>query len=169
MIRVAALLHDYGKIGVPDSILKKNGMLTEEEYETVKSHAEETRKILEQVNFEGIFSQIPEIAGSHHEKINGTGYPKGLKGNEIPLGAKIIAVADYFEAITSKRHYRDPMPLDKALQMLQERSGSYFEKGVVDAFLNHFAKDSNKSLQYNSSQLRVTPDLTLQCLQPDIA
>lgn len=145
MIRVAALLHDYGKIGVPDSILKKNGMLTEEEYEVVKSHAEKTREILEQVNFEGIFSQIPEIAGSHHEKIDGTGYPKGLKGNEIPLGAKIIAVADYFEAITSKRHYRDPMPLDKALQMLQEQSGSYFEKGVVDAFLNHFAKDSNKS------------------------
>ncbi len=147
MIRIAALLHDYGKIGVPDSILKKDGMLTKEEYEAVKSHAEKTREILEQVNFEGIFSQIPEIAGSHHEKINGTGYPKGLKGNEIPLGAKIIAVADYFEAITSKRHYRDPMPLDKALQILQEQSGRYFEKKVVDAFLNHFAKNSNKSLQ----------------------
>ena len=145
MFRVAALLHDYGKIGVPDSILKKNGMLTEEEYEAVKSHAEKTREILEQVNFEGIFSQIPEIAGSHHEKIDGTGYPKGLKGNEIPLGAKIIAVADYFEAVTSKRHYRDPMPLDNAFQMLQERSGRHFEKEVVDSFLNHFAKDSNKS------------------------
>ncbi len=147
MIRVAALLHDYGKIGVPDSILKKNGMLTEEEYEEVKSHAEKTREILEQINFEGIFSQIPEIAGSHHEKIDGTGYPKGLKGNEIPLGAKIIAVADYFEAITSKRHYRYPMPLDKAFQILQEGRGRHFEKEVVDAFLNHFAKDSNKSLQ----------------------
>ena len=144
MIRIAALLHDYGKIGVPDSILKKNGMLTKEEYEAVKSHAEKTREILEQINFEGIFSQIPEIAGSHHEKIDGTGYPKGLKGKEIPFGAKIIAVADYFEAITSKRHYRDPMPLDKAFQMLQEKSGRYFEKEVVDAFLNHFAKDSNK-------------------------
>ena len=145
MIRVAALLHDYGKIGVPDSILKKNGMLTEEEYEEVKSHAEKTREILEQINFEGIFSQIPEIAGSHHEKIDGTGYPKGLKGNEIPLGAKIIAVADYFEAITSKRHYRYPMPLDKAFQMLQEGRGRHFEKEVVDAFFNHLAKDSNKS------------------------
>ncbi|MCK4467190.1 MAG: HD-GYP domain-containing protein, partial [Desulfobacterales bacterium] len=145
MIRIAALLHDYGKIGVPDSILKKNGMLTEEEYEAVKSHAEKTREILKQINFEGIFSQIPEIAGSHHEKIDGTGYPKGLKGKEIPFGAKIIAVADYFEAVTSKRHYRDPMPLDKAFQMLQERSGRHFEKEVVDAFLNHFAKDSNKS------------------------
>lgn len=152
MIRVAALLHDYGKIGIPDSILKKNGALTEEEYETVKSHAEKTRKILEQTNFEGIFSQIPEIAGSHHEKIDGTGYPKGLKGKEIPWGAKIIAVADFFEAITSKRYYRDPIILDKAFQVLQEKSGIHFEKEVVDAFLRYYAKHSNKcpSLQKSS-------------------
>lgn len=147
MIRVAALLHDYGKIGIEDSILKKNGKLTKEEYETVKTHAEKTREILKQINFEGIFSQIPDIAGSHHEKIDGTGYPKGLKGKEIPLGAKIIAVADFFEAITAKRHYRDPMPLEKAFRLLQEERGVRFEKEIVDAFVSYYAKHSHKSLQ----------------------
>jgi HD-GYP domain-containing protein (c-di-GMP phosphodiesterase class II) len=105
MIRVSSLLHDYGKIGVPDAILKKAGRLTENEYENVKSHAAKTREILEQINFEGIYREVPEIAGSHHEKIDGSGYPRGIKGKDIPFGAKILAVADFFEAITSKRHY----------------------------------------------------------------
>jgi len=86
LIRVAAMLHDYGKIGVPDAILKKNGALTDDEYEIVKTHSHKTREILEQINFEGIFSKVPEIAGSHHEKIDGSGYPLGLKGKDIPLG-----------------------------------------------------------------------------------
>ena len=105
-----------------------------------------SRKILEQINFEGIFSQVPEIAGSHHEKIDGSGYPKGLKVEEIPWGAKIIAVADFFEAITAKRHYRDPMPLDKAFRMLQEERGVHFEETIVDAFLNYFAKTRGRNI-----------------------
>jgi len=140
MIRVAALLHDYGKIGVPDAILKKGGKLTTEEYTIVMTHAEKTREILSRVNFEGIYCNIPEIAGAHHEKIDGSGYPKGLMGPEIPLGAKIIAVADYFEAITANRHYRDPMPLDPALQLLRDGSGTLFDEQVVDAFFNYYAK-----------------------------
>jgi len=140
MIRVAALLHDYGKIGVPDAILKKPGKLTKEEYEIVKTHAVKTREILEQINFEGIFSQVPEIAGSHHEKIDGSGYPKGLKGKEIPLGARIIAVADVFEAITAKRHYRNPMPLEKAFDLLWEESGVHLDKRVVEAFYGYYTK-----------------------------
>jgi len=140
MIRVAALLHDYGKIGVPDAILKKPGKLTEEEYEIVKTHAEKTRKILEQINFEGIFSQVPEIAGAHHEKIDGSGYPKGLKGKEIPLGARIIAVADVFEAITAKRHYRDPMPLEAAFELIWKQSGIHFDEKIVEAFYNYYTK-----------------------------
>ncbi|MEJ2038534.1 MAG: HD domain-containing phosphohydrolase, partial [Desulfosarcinaceae bacterium] len=100
-IRTAALLHDYGKIGVPDAILKKPGRLTRDEYEIVKTHAEKTRVILERINFSGELSQVPEIAGAHHEKADGSGYPQGLKGEEIPLGARIIAVADFFEAITA--------------------------------------------------------------------
>jgi len=136
MIRVAALLHDYGKIGVPDAILKKNGKLSELEYEIVRTHCHKTRDILEQVNFEGIYRQVPEIAGAHHEKIDGTGYPKGLKGKDIPLGAKIIAVADFYEAVTSQRHYRDPMLMEEAFRLLREGSGSHFEKRIVEALIN---------------------------------
>jgi len=137
MIRVAALLHDYGKIGVPDAILKKNGRLTELEYEIVKTHSYKTRDILDQVNFEGIYRQVPEIAGAHHEKVDGTGYPKGLKEKDIPLGAKIIAVADFFEAITSKRHYRDPMLESEAYQLLRDGSGSHFDESIVEALIRY--------------------------------
>lgn len=135
MIRVAALLHDYGKIGVPDAILKKNGRLSDMEYDIVKTHCHKTRDILEQVNFEGIYRQVPEIAGAHHEKVDGTGYPKGLKGKEIPLGAKIIAVADFFEAVTSKRHYREPMQIEEAFKLLQDGIGTHFEKRIVEALI----------------------------------
>ncbi|BBO72215.1 hypothetical protein DSCA_61450 [Desulfosarcina alkanivorans] len=145
MIRVASLLHDYGKIGVPDAILKKPGRLTQEEYEKVKTHAEKTQKILEQVNFEGIFSQVPEIAGSHHEKIDGSGYPNGLKGEEIPLGARIIAVADFFEAVTAKRHYRDPLPISYAFRLLEKGRGIHFDEKIVDAFVKFYDKQIKKA------------------------
>lgn len=145
MIRVASLLHDYGKIGVPDAILKKPGRLTQEEYEKVKTHAEKTQKILEQVNFEGIFSQVPEIAGAHHEKIDGSGYPNGLKGEEIPLGARIIAVADFFEAVTAKRHYRDPLPISYAFRLLEKGRGVHFDEKIVDAFVRFYNKKKSKA------------------------
>lgn len=136
MIRVAALLHDYGKIGVPDVILKKNGRLSDLEYEIVKTHCHKTRDILEQVNFEGIYRQVPEIAGAHHEKIDGTGYPKGLRGKDIPLGAKIIAVADFYEAVTSQRHYRAPMPVEEAFRLLREGAGTHFDRHIVEALIS---------------------------------
>lgn len=135
MIRVAALLHDYGKIGVPDAILKKEAPLTETEYEEVKKHCQRTREILECIHFEGIFRQVPDIAASHHEKLDGSGYPRGLRGREIPLGARIIAVADFFEALTSKRHYREPMEISEAIDLLEAGSGSHFDPKVVSAFL----------------------------------
>jgi HD-GYP domain-containing protein (c-di-GMP phosphodiesterase class II) len=138
MIRVASLLHDYGKIGIKDSILMKPGKLDIEERKEIETHVEKTKEILEQIHFEGIYKEIPAIAGSHHEKINGSGYPKGLKEEEIPLGAKIIAVADFFEAITSKRHYRDPMPLDIAFKLLKEESAVRFDRKVVEAFIRYF-------------------------------
>jgi HD-GYP domain-containing protein (c-di-GMP phosphodiesterase class II) len=140
MIRVASLLHDYGKIGVPDAILKKEGRLTAEEYEIVKTHSGRTREILAQIDFEGIYCEVPEIAGSHHEKIDGSGYPRGLKGKDIPLGAKIISVADYFEAVTAKRHYRDPMPVDAAFELLRACSGSHFEARMVEALIAYYTK-----------------------------
>jgi HD-GYP domain-containing protein (c-di-GMP phosphodiesterase class II) len=140
IIKVAALLHDYGKIGISDSILKKEEALTPEEYQQIQTHAEKTRKILEQINFEGIYSAVPEIAGSHHEKFDGSGYPNGLKGMEIPLGARIIAVADVFEAITSKRHYRNPMPENIALGIIAHQSGTHFDGEIVQAFFRYYNK-----------------------------
>jgi HD-GYP domain-containing protein (c-di-GMP phosphodiesterase class II) len=144
MIQVAALLHDYGKIGVPDAILKKPGRLTDEEYEIVKLHAEKTQRILQQINFEGVFSQVPEIAGSHHEKIDGSGYPNGLKGDEIPFGAKIIAVADFFEAVTARRHYRGPIPIEKAITLLEQERGVHFEESIVDAFFSYYFRSTER-------------------------
>jgi HD-GYP domain-containing protein (c-di-GMP phosphodiesterase class II) len=140
MIRIAALLHDYGKIGVPDDILKKEGALTAEEYEKVKNHADKTREILERIHFEGMYCDIPEIAGAHHEKIDGTGYPHGLKGEEIPEGAQIIAVADYFDAITSKRHYREPMSIDNAFSVLRGHIGEHFRSDFVEALINYYTR-----------------------------
>jgi HD-GYP domain-containing protein (c-di-GMP phosphodiesterase class II) len=138
MISTAALLHDYGKIAVPDAILRKPGRLTPQEHELVKIHAEQTEKILSQISFEGIYLQVPAIAGAHHEKLDGSGYPRGLKGEEIPLGARIIAVADFFEAITAKRHYHEPMARDQAIAFLQRQSGKSFEPKLVDAFLRYY-------------------------------
>jgi len=147
-IRVAALLHDYGKIAIPDSILKKKGLLTKEERITIETHAARTREILEQVNFQGVLSQVPEIAGSHHEKLDGSGYPCGLKGADIPLGARIIAVADIFEAITSKRHYRDPMLLDEAFGVLENECNvsHRLDKTIVEAFRKYFTRSFEQNL-----------------------
>jgi HD-GYP domain-containing protein (c-di-GMP phosphodiesterase class II) len=143
MIRVASLLHDYGKIGVDDAILKKPGRLTPEEYDHIKTHAPKTKNILEQGNFEGIYKEVPEIAGAHHEKLDGTGYPNGLKGDEIHFGAKIIAVADVFEALTSKRHYRDPMMVNDAIEHLQNNIGIHFDKQCVEAFIRFYNNNSS--------------------------
>jgi HD-GYP domain-containing protein (c-di-GMP phosphodiesterase class II) len=138
MIRVAASLHDYGKIGIYDSILKKPGRLTADEFEIVKTHAARTKDILRQVNFEGIYQEVPDIAGAHHEKYDGTGYPRRLKGEEIPFGARILAVADVFEALTSKRHYREPMPLEEVFDHIVEKSGVHFDPKCVDALVRYY-------------------------------
>ena len=142
-VRVASLLHDYGKIGVPDAILKKDGRLNEEEYEVIKTHSNKTRDILSQINFEGKYKDVPEIAGSHHEKWDGQGYPDGLAGEDIHLGARIVAVADFYEAVTSKRHYRDPMPVDVAVRLVMEQSGTAFDPVVVDAFLRYLEESGD--------------------------
>ncbi len=142
MIRVAALLHDYGKIGVNDSSLKKPGRLTDIEYTEIKTHAQKTRDILSQIHFEGIYEQVPDIAGSHHEKIDGTGYPMSLKGDQIPFGAKILAVADVYEAVTAKRHYRDPMTHEQAAKILTDGIGTHFDQDCVRALFKWLNKQT---------------------------
>jgi HD-GYP domain-containing protein (c-di-GMP phosphodiesterase class II) len=140
VISIAALLHDYGKIGIRDEILKKPGALTYKEHIEIRSHALKTKLILDQMNFSEEYSEIPFLAGAHHEKVDGTGYPKGLKGEEIPLGARIIAVADVFEALTAKRHYRDPMEPEEALNILKEGINTAFDKKIVEAFFSYYQK-----------------------------
>ncbi|NVN91668.1 MAG: HD domain-containing protein [Desulfuromonadales bacterium] len=142
VIRVASLLHDYGKIGVPDTILKKPGRLTREEYEVVKTHVDKTSEILSQINFEGIYRDVPEIVSAHHEKIDGSGYPRGIRGDAIPLGSRIISVADYFEAVTSKRHYRDPMPVHEAFDLLRQESVSHLEGRIVEALIAWYTRSA---------------------------
>ena len=137
VIRIASLLHDYGKIAVPDQILKKNGSLSVDEFEIIKTHADKTASILQQISFEDDYSSIPYIAGAHHERIDGHGYPKSLEGKEIPLEAKIIAAADFYDAITSQRHYRNPMPFDEAFSLLKSESGSHLDPEVVNVFCQY--------------------------------
>jgi uncharacterized protein (TIGR02266 family) len=137
VIRTAALLHDYGKIGIPDSILKKDGPLTEEERAVIRTHPTKSKQILDKVSFEGAFREIPEIVYAHHERWDGAGYPNALRGEKIPLGARIIATADFFEAITAKRHYRNPMLTDQAIRELRDESGRYFQPEIVTAFLRY--------------------------------
>jgi len=145
VLRLAALLHDIGKIGIHDAILRKEGLFTTAEREEMNTHPVKTRTILEKFYFPRRLRFVPEIACHHHEKVDGSGYPDGLNGDALPLGSKIIAVADVFDALTSRREYpkyadqemlgRQPMPLRTAISLLQKEAGSHFAPEVVSAFL----------------------------------
>lgn len=138
-VKNAAPLHDIGKISTPDHILQKPGKLTDEEYDIMKEHAAKGGEIILK-SFEGIddprYQQIAyEVATYHHEKWNGKGYPKGLKETEIPLHARIMAVADVFDAVSAKRCYRDAMPLEKCFQIIEEGAGKDFDPDIAAVFL----------------------------------
>jgi HD-GYP domain-containing protein (c-di-GMP phosphodiesterase class II) len=144
MLRYASLLHDIGKIGIRDEILTKNGAFTPDEWKEMQLHPVKTKVILEKFHFPEHLQMVTEITSCHHERVNGKGYPAGLKGDEIPLESKIMAVADVFDALTSKRDYPkyafgeilkdDRMPINKVIAILQGDSGSHFDPVVVDAF-----------------------------------
>ncbi len=127
-----ALLHDIGKIGVPPEVLNKPGKLTDEEFKIIKSHSSLGYRVLKDIS---IMPELAVGAGAHHERPDGKGYPKGLKGDEIPRVAQIIAVADTFDAMYSDRPYRKRMNFDKAVSIIKEVSGTQLESDVVDAFL----------------------------------
>ena len=135
---VAAPLHDIGKIHIPDAVLNKPGRLTEEEFEVMKTHTTAGEKLLTHAKAElgesGYLNTAVEMAAYHHEWWNGKGYPYGINGEEIPLCARIMAVADVFDALTSKRCYKDAMPLEKAYAIIREESGTHFDPAVVEAF-----------------------------------
>lgn len=137
----AAPLHDVGKIHIPDRILLGTGKLTDEEYEIMKTHTTHGAKIIQyaidKIGGEevGYLQEAKNVAEFHHEKWNGEGYPTGLKGEEIPLSARIMAVADVFDAIVSHRSYKEPIPFDEAITIMRGHSGSYFDPLILEAFL----------------------------------
>ena len=132
-LRYSGLLHDLGKIGIRCEILCKDGSLTAAEYKEIQSHARGTFDLLSKFRFKDHLADIPLIAASHHERFDGNGYPGGLKGEEIPFLARILAVADVLDAITSKRHYRTAMPVSEALNVMKREATGHFDPKVVDA------------------------------------
>ncbi|HRZ67688.1 MAG TPA: HD-GYP domain-containing protein, partial [Candidatus Omnitrophota bacterium] len=124
----AALLHDVGKLGISRSLINKPGKLTPEEFDTVKLHAVYTRDLLETITD---FRDVALIASSDHERFDGRGYPVGLKGDQIPIGTKIISIADAFDAMTSTRTYRKAMSKETACEEIEKCAGSQFDPAVV--------------------------------------
>ena len=139
-----ALLHDIGKIGIPDEILNKPGKLTEEEYETVKTHPYRGFEILKKVKTQ---KDLVEGAKFHHERFDGRGYPARLAGNKIPLVARIISVADAFDAMSSTRPYRKKMPMDVIVQEIKDCTGSQFDPTVAKAFLELYEEGAFDNLR----------------------
>ena len=131
---IASPLHDIGKVAVPDAVLLKPGRLDARERAIVETHAEAGGRILSGSRVEAI-ALAAEIAQGHHERWDGAGYPQGLKGEAIPLAARIVAVADVFDALTSERPYKPAMPLDQALAILQAERGRHFDPACLDVFL----------------------------------
>lgn len=141
-LEFAALFHDIGKIGVPDSILKKPGRLTAEEYEEMKNHPVYSAEIIEHFKpFQGLALSVKH----HHERFDGRGYPSGLKGEEIPLFSRMILVADTFDAMTSTRPYRKGLPFASAYGELMELAGTQFDPQIVKAFIRVMRKESQSS------------------------
>lgn len=131
----AAPMHDIGKVGISDSILLKPGRLTSEEFEVMKQHAIFGYDLLSGSSSK-LLQTGAEIAKGHHEKFDGSGYPFGIKGEDIPIFSRIVAVADVFDALTSERPYKKPWDVDMAVNFLKEGAGSHFDPACVDAFMN---------------------------------
>ncbi len=137
LLRRAAPMHDIGKIGTPDHVLKKAGPLTKEEREVMQLHPAIGAQIIGKSRVP-VFLLAAEVALSHHERFDGTGYPGGLAGNDIPLSGRITAIVDFYDALTMDRCYRPAFSPQKALSMLIEQRGTAFDPLIVDTFVQHF-------------------------------
>lgn len=169
MIEQAAKLHDVGKIGIPDSILLKSGSLDAGEYEMMRAHCRLGLHVIEEQNAEAssvfrrhveigaqilnvdspLLSMASQIAMTHHERWDGTGYPLGLKGDEIPLEGRIVAVADVFDALSMQRPYKPAFPLERSFAILKDGRGTHFDPAVLDAFLAHRAQAAAIQIQHS--------------------
>ncbi len=152
-LKIGGLFHDIGKIGVPDSILLKDSKLTDDEYSEIKNHPSIGAHILSNAT---IFKNVLPVVKHHHERYDGNGYPGKLKGEEIPLLARIAAVADSFDAMTSRRTYRNSLTLDIVKAEIEKCKGSQFDPSCADAFLdilnNEYAKIEEIRVKYNPEQ-----------------
>jgi len=150
----SAPLHDVGKIAVSDVILNKPGRLTDEEFAIMRSHTLAGKEILEgataAVSESSYLDEAQNLAAYHHEKWNGSGYPYGIEGEEIPLSARIMAVADVFDALVAKRSYKEGFPVDKALAIIEEGIGTHFDPQVARAFLH--AQDKARAIAEASKE-----------------
>ena len=140
-LRIGGLFHDIGKIGVPDSILQKNGKLSDDEYSEIKNHPTIGVHILSNAT---MFEDILPIVKHHHERYDGKGYPSRLAGEDIPYLARIAAVADAFDAMTSRRVYRDSLPLDRVIEEIEKNKGTQFDPKIAEAFLDILKNDYDK-------------------------
>ena len=145
-ISLAAMMHDVGKLMIPESILEKPGKLTAEEFEIVKKHTQYGKQMLETSPGE-LFKLSTEIAYNHHEKWDGTGY-RGVKGEDTPVCARCVALADVFDALVSRRAYKEPWPSEKAYEEIVSQRGKQFDPAVVDAFVQNFNKFKDIMMRY---------------------
>jgi putative nucleotidyltransferase with HDIG domain len=145
MIKFGALLHDIGKIGISEDIIRKPGKLTEEEYHTIMEHPVIGGKILEGIGF---LRDARQIVMYHHERLNGSGYPHGLKGKDIPLGVRILQVADVYDALSSKRPYREALSSKESIDIITKDVGTHFDSKVVAAFVEYLKSEKLLNADY---------------------
>ena len=136
MLELASPMHDIGKIAIPDAILNKPGKLTDEEFDIIKTHAQKGHDMLG-ISNRPLFKVASQIALSHHEKYDGTGYPNSLKGEDIPIFGRITALADVFDAIGSDRCYKKAWEMEKVLEFIKEQKGKHFDPKLVDIFFDN--------------------------------
>lgn len=162
----SAPLHDIGKVGIPDSILLKPGKLTPNEFEIMKTHTTLGFEAIERAERElGIkvdfLATAKQIAHSHHEKWDGLGYPNALKGTQIPLAARLMAVADVYDALVSRRIYKEPMSLEEALKTIKEGRGTHFDPDVLDAFLSIQEEVQSIANRYRDTEIELAKKLKM--------
>ena len=157
LLELAAPMHDTGKIGIPDSVLKKPGKLDTEEWTIMKTHTNIGHGILKQSKAP-LFQLAAEVALNHHEKWDGNGYPNGLSADEIPESARIVAVADVFDALSMKRPYKEAWPLDRILDFFKENANSHFDKRLAEAFLDIMPKILEIKAEWDEREQSVSTD-----------
>lgn len=151
LILAASPMHDIGKIGIPDSILKKQGKLDAQEWELMRQHPIIGARILGDSDVP-LFKLASEIALCHHERFNGTGYPNSLKGTDIPISARIVAIADFYDALTTERCYKKAFSDDEAFELIEKEKGEHFDPELVESFVDIRSQIIDMRLHINNQQ-----------------